>query len=129
MLRSRVIVVAVFALVVVGLLTAYRLSTRNRTEIRSRYGDLQIALSSTDTNAVLALIAPEYRSNFDSGELLRLQGFARPLGARSKNLILRERGDGVAQPKLVPLRRLADRRHGRDDQSDWPVVLYRKGAS
>lgn len=88
MRRSSAIVVAVFGLVLVGLLIAYRPSSHNRTEIRTRYAELQTALASTDTNAVFALIAPEYRSTFSGGEFLRLQGFARPLGAHSKILIL-----------------------------------------
>jgi hypothetical protein len=88
MRASRAIVIAVFVLVVLGLLIAYRPSSHSRTEIRTRYAELQTALTSTDTNAVFALIAPEYRSTFDGGRFLRLQGIARPLGAHSKILIL-----------------------------------------
>jgi hypothetical protein len=88
MRTSRAIVIAVFALVVVGLFIAYRSRTQNHKEIRTRYAELQTALASADTNAVLALIVPEYRSTFDGREFLRLQGFARPLEAHSKILIL-----------------------------------------
>jgi len=46
------------------------------------------ALSAGDTNAVLSLIAPLYRSGFDGGLLSRLQGFAKPLGPQSSILVL-----------------------------------------
>src|SRR5262249_40664896 len=58
------------------------------TIIRVRYGALTAALSLGDTNAVLALIAPQCRKEFDDLSLMRMENFAKPLGQRSKMVIL-----------------------------------------
>jgi len=47
---------------------------------------MRIALSARDTNAVLALVAPQMRTSFD--DFSRLDGFAQPLGPRSSIRIL-----------------------------------------
>jgi hypothetical protein len=44
--------------------------------------------AAADTNAVLALIAPTHRSNFDGGRFIRLDGFAQPLAASTKIFML-----------------------------------------
>ncbi len=97
MRRSRVIILAVLGILVAVLGFAYNLYHRNRSEIRMRYAELQTALSAADTNAVLALVAPTYRTNFDGAGYMRLDAFAQPLGARSKILILN--GDATVWPK------------------------------
>src|SRR5258708_1660080 len=97
MRRSRVIVLAVVVISAAGLLLAYRSNRRNLAEIGARYAELRAALSAADTNSVLTLIAPAYRGSFGGGNFMRLDGFARPLGARSKVLILG--GDATVWPK------------------------------
>jgi hypothetical protein len=98
MRRSRVIVLAAVAISVAGLVLAHGSNRRNCTEIRARYAKLRAALSAADTNAVLALVAPEYRSRFDGGDYMRLDDFARPLGARSKVLLLGAQGTVWPKP-------------------------------
>ena len=88
MRRSRAIILGVWGILVTVLSFAYSSNRRNRSEICTRYAELRAALSTADTNAVLALIAPTYRTNFDGGSLMRLDAFARPLEARSKILVL-----------------------------------------
>jgi hypothetical protein len=82
---------------VLAVVFAYRSNRRNHAEICTRYAEPRTALSAADTNAVLALIAPTYRSSFDGGRFMRLDGFAQPLGARTKVLILG--GDATVWPK------------------------------
>jgi hypothetical protein len=88
MTRTRAIILALLAVLTLAAAFGYSSHVRNRTEIYTRYAELRTALSAADTNAVLALIAPTYRSGFDGGSFMRLDGFARPLGAGSKILIL-----------------------------------------
>src|SRR5260370_40866628 len=95
--RSRAIIVAVVAIPVAVLAFAYPSNRQNRAEIRTRYTELRAALSAADTNAVLALVAPTYRNSFDAASFMRLDGFARPLGTRSKVLIIG--GDAKVWPK------------------------------
>jgi hypothetical protein len=97
MRRARAIITIVLATLVLAIVFAYLSNRRNRAEICARYAELRTALSAADTNAVLALIAPTYRSSFDGGGSMRLDAFARPLGARSKVLILG--GDATVWPK------------------------------
>jgi len=97
MRRTHAIILVVLAISVAVIVFVHRSNRRDRTEICTRYGELRTALSAADTNAVLALIAPEDRSSFDGGNFMRLDGFARPLGARSKVLILG--GDATVWPK------------------------------
>ena len=79
---------AIMTVIVVGLMIACRSSSQNRNEIRARYNQLTTALSSRDTNGVLALIAPEFRKEFDDGRFIRMDSFAEPLGPRSQIFIL-----------------------------------------
>ena len=81
-------VIAISAVLVAGLLLAYQSVSQNGTEIRARYQQLTDALSSGDTNAVLALIAPQCRKEFDSGRFMRIESFAEPLGPHSKIFML-----------------------------------------
>ncbi len=46
------------------------------------------ALASKDTNAVRALIVPQYRREFDDLRLMRMESFAKPLGPGSKIVIV-----------------------------------------
>ena|SRR5438445_151737 len=92
--RSRMIILAALAVSVVLIGFVCRSNRRNRSEICTRYAELRAALSAADTNGVLALIAPADRGSFDRGSL---DGFARPLGARSKILIFG--GDATVWPK------------------------------
>jgi hypothetical protein len=88
MRRARSTILIVLAISIAGFVFAYRSNRRNHAEICRRYAELRAALSAGDTNTVLALIAPGHRSGFDGGNFIRLDGFARPLGDRSKILIL-----------------------------------------
>jgi len=97
MRRSRAIILVVLAISFAVLVFAHRSNHRNRAEICSRYAELRAALSAADTNAVLALIAPVDRGSFDGGSFMRLDAFARPLGVRSKILMLG--GDATVWPK------------------------------
>jgi hypothetical protein len=69
---------------------------RQRARIRVRYQQMMAALSARDTNAVLALVAPQVRSSFDESELSRFEGFAKPLGPQSSILVLG--GEAIVWP-------------------------------
>jgi len=97
MRRVRATILITLAISVLALVLAYHSNRRNRAEVYTRYAELRAALSAADTNAVLALIAPACRSNFDEGRFIRLVGFAQPLGDRSKVLILA--GEATVWPK------------------------------
>jgi hypothetical protein len=97
MRRARSIILIVLAISVAVFVFAYSSNRRNPAEICTRYAELRAALSVEDTDTVLALIAPGNRSSFDGGNFMRLDGFARPLGDRSKILILG--GDAAVWPK------------------------------
>jgi hypothetical protein len=97
MRRTHAIILVVLAISVAVIVFVHRSNRRDRTEICTRYGELRAALSAADTNAVLALIAPEDRGSFDGGNFMRLDGFVRPLGARSEVLVLG--GDATVWPK------------------------------
>jgi hypothetical protein len=84
--RSRL--AAILTVIVVGFMIAYRTNRQNRTEICARYQQLTTALSTRDTNAVLALVAPEFRREFDDGRFMRMGRFAEALGPHSKIFIL-----------------------------------------
>ena len=88
MRRFRSILVAVVVVLAAGLLVAYWAHRQERPTIRARYQQLMTTLASGDTNAVLALIAPQHRKEFDGGRSMRMDSFAVPLGPRSKILIL-----------------------------------------
>ena len=94
---ARAAIIIALMTVVLAVVFACRSNRRNRAEICTRYAELRTALSAADTNTVLALIAPTYRSSFDGGRFMRLDGFAQPLGARTKVLILG--GDATVWPK------------------------------
>lgn len=96
MLRPRVIILAVLA-ISVALVFAYHSNRRNRAEIRTRYAELGAALSAADTNSVLALIAPGYRTGFNGADFMRLNDFAQQMAASSKVLIFG--GDATVWPK------------------------------
>lgn len=96
MRRSRAIILAALGISVAVLACVYSFDRPNRAEVCTRYAELRAALSAADTNAVLALIAPTYRPSFDGGSFIRLDAFARPLGAPSKILILG--GDATVWP-------------------------------
>jgi hypothetical protein len=97
MRRARAIILILLVTLVLAVAFVWVANHRNRAEVCTRYADLRAALSAGNTNAVLALIAPTCRSSFDGGSFMRLDGFARPLGARSKVLVLG--GDATVWPK------------------------------
>lgn len=66
-----------------GFVLLWRPARETRTKIDLRYQQLLQALSISDTNAVVALVAPQYRATFDGGDFSRLKDFARPLGSGS----------------------------------------------
>jgi hypothetical protein len=90
--RSRQIILfgLALALVLVVIVCAvfFDAGGRERARIRVRYEQMTTALSTGDTNAVLGLIAPSFRSSFDELRLSRLDGFAKPLGPQSSILVL-----------------------------------------
>jgi hypothetical protein len=97
MRQARTIIVIILAALALTLGFGYQTNCRNRAEIYTRYAQLRAALSAADTNAVITLIAPAHRTSFDEGRFMRLDEFARPLGAGSKVLILG--GDATVWPK------------------------------
>lgn len=97
MRRSRAIISAALAISLAVFSFAYWSNRRNRSEICARYAELRTALSTADTNAVLTLVAPADRTNFDGARFMRLDAVARPLEARSKILILS--GDATVWPR------------------------------
>jgi hypothetical protein len=90
--RARQIKLSVGGLLLVLAIAAfalfYRTIRQEQARIRSRYQQMRTALSAGNTNAVLALVAPQMRSSFDDLRFSRLDGFAQPLGPRSSILIL-----------------------------------------
>lgn len=92
MKRSRQVLLVGLAValgsVVIACAMFFDVGGRARARIRERYQQMTTALSAGDTNAVLALIAPSYRSSFDSLRFSRLSGFAKPLGLDSSVLVL-----------------------------------------
>jgi len=80
--------IAVVVVLSAGLIVAYWADRQERPGIRARYQQLRTTLASGDTNAVLALIAPQCREESDAGRLMRMDSFAVPLGPHSKMLIL-----------------------------------------
>ena len=58
MRRARTIILVVLAALVLAVAFAYSSHRRNRPEIYTRCAELRTAFSASDTNAVLALIAP-----------------------------------------------------------------------
>ena len=88
MRRISPILLAVVVVLAAGLIIGYWAERQERAVIRARHQQLRTALASRDTNAVLALIAPQYRKGFDDGRLMRMDDFAVGLGPRSKMLIL-----------------------------------------
>ena len=92
MKRSRHFLLFGLALALVSVAIAcaifFDMSGRARARIRERYQQMTKALSAGDTNAVLTLVAPSYRSSFDELRLSRLGGFAKPLGPDSSILVM-----------------------------------------
>jgi hypothetical protein len=69
-------------ILVAAFVYSYRSGRREEAQIRTRYQQLRIALSSGDTNAARALFAPEFRGRAHHS-LGRLVTFAKPLGRQS----------------------------------------------
>jgi hypothetical protein len=87
--KSRLMVSALLiALLAGGFVFVYRSLDYQRAQIRARYAQMRAAVETGNTNAVLSLIAPQYRSTFDSLRFQRLGWFADPLGPRSSILII-----------------------------------------
>jgi hypothetical protein len=87
----------VLAITVIALVSAYLSYRENRGEIITRYAEIRAALSKADTNAVVALIAPAYRSSFDGALFFRLDAVAQTLGTSSKVLVFFD--DATVWPK------------------------------
>lgn len=94
MQRPRLIVLSAVALLLVLALVAVlaisRSIRREQAQIRARYQQMRTALSSSDTNAALALVAPQYRGGFDGYRFSMLNDFAEALGPRSSIVVLRD---------------------------------------
>lgn len=90
---SLIVLSAVGLLLVLSMavgLFVYRSIRREQSQIRARYKQMRTALSSSDTNAALALVAPQYRSGFDGHRFSRLSSFAQSLGPRSSIVVLHD---------------------------------------
>ena len=86
--RLRSILLAGLAALAVGLIILFSLAGQQGAQVRARYAEMTTAISSRDTNAVLALVAPEYRKDFGDSRLMRMESFAKPLGPGSKVVIV-----------------------------------------
>ena len=84
----RSILLASLATLTVGLIILCSLAGQQGAKVRARYAEMTAAMSSSDTNAVLALVAPQYRSEFDGLRLMRMKSFAKPLRPGSKVVIV-----------------------------------------
>jgi len=78
-------------------LCVYVTTRREEAQIRARYQQMRMALSSSDTNTALTLVAPQHRSGFDGHRFTMLNSFAKPLGPRSSIVVLR--GEAVVWPE------------------------------
>ena len=74
------------AVTVVGVLVG-RSIDKQRDRIRARYQEMRDALSHQDTNAALALIAPEFRDSFNGYRFSMLNDFAQPLESGSSIIV------------------------------------------
>src|SRR6516162_4976186 len=88
MRRPRFILLVFLAAFATGIAILLFLGRQDGAKIRVRYGEMTVALSSKDTNAILTLIAPQYRQEFDDLRLIRMESFAKPLGQGSKIVIV-----------------------------------------
>ena len=86
--RLRSILLACLAVLVGGLIILFSLADQQSARVRARYRELTAAISSGDTNGVLALVAPQLRKGFDDSHLMRMEHFAKPLGPTSKIVIV-----------------------------------------
>jgi len=82
------VVGGLLVLATAAFLLVYQSSRRERAQIHAWYQLMRSALSSSDTNAALALVAPESRGGFDRYRFSMLNDFAEPLGPRSAILVL-----------------------------------------
>ena len=86
--RLRSILLASLAALAVGLIILVSLTGQQGAKVRARYAEMTAAISSGDTNAVLALVAPQHRKECDELRLMRMEEFAKPLGPGSKIVIV-----------------------------------------
>ena len=86
--RLRSTLLAGLVALTVGLIVLFSLAGQQAAKARARYAEMTAAMSSSDTNAVLALVAPQYRKEFDDLRLTRMESFAKPLGPGSKIVIV-----------------------------------------
>ncbi len=86
--RLRLILLASLGAFAVGLIILFSLACQQGATVRARYAEMTAAFLSSDTNAVLALVAPQYRNEFDNLRLMRMESFAKPLGPGSKIVIV-----------------------------------------
>jgi hypothetical protein len=81
---NRGIIISFGALLILAaafLVYSYVGDDREQAQIRARYTQMSLALSTGDTNAARALIAPQFRPRNRHLEMLR--GFAKPLSPKS----------------------------------------------
>ena|SRR5690349_14549306 len=94
MRRTRLIALSIVGLLLVlamaVVLFVDRPISREQTQIRARYQQMRAALSSNDTNAALALVAPQHRGGFDGHRFSMLNDFAETLGPRSAIVVRRD---------------------------------------
>ena len=86
--RLRRILLAGFVAMILGVVILSHLDREERAEIRLRYAQMTAAISANDTNAILALVAPQFRKEFDDLRLMRMEEFAKPLRSASKVIII-----------------------------------------
>lgn len=68
----------------------HRSTRQEQAQIQSQYDQMRVALSANDTNAVLALIAPQHRAGFNDHMYYLLDSFAKPLGPQSSITVWRD---------------------------------------
>lgn len=86
--RIRLILLASLTILAVGLIIVFALAVHQSAIIRARYAEMTAAIFSGDTNAVLAMVAPHCRKEFDDLRLMRMKTFAKPLGQSSKVVVV-----------------------------------------
>lgn len=82
------ILLASLAAMILGVVILVHLDREQGAEIRLRYAQMTAAISADDTNAILALVAPQFRKEFDDSRLMRMEGIAKPLRSASKVIII-----------------------------------------
>ena len=93
MRRPRLVLVSIgilLVLILIGGFVLWQSARETRAKVNLRYQLLLQAFSTSDTNAVVALVAPQHRGNFSGGDFSRLKDFAQPLGSHSAITVFKD---------------------------------------